>query len=69
MNKLGGLKCFMSNKEMSAEWRVAQVASTLAIENMYMSKQFRGELLLVAQGKKASKELIDELNAKYKQKG
>ena len=59
----------MSNKEMSAEWRVAQVASTLAIENMYMSKQFRGELLLVAQGKKASKELIDELNAKYKQKG
>lgn len=54
---------------MSAEWRVAQVATTLAIENMYMSKQFRDELILVAQGKKSSKELIDELNAKYKQKG
>lgn len=59
----------MGKIEMSAEWRVAQVATTLAIENMYMSKQFRDELILVAQGKKSSKELIDELNAKYKQKG
>lgn len=58
----------MSTNKMTPEWRVAQVATTLAIENMYMSKRFRDELLLVAQGKKSSKELINELNAQYRQK-
>lgn len=55
----------MENKILSAENMVVQVASTLAIENMYMTKQFKKQLLLVAQGKKSSKELLTELDKKY----
>ena len=33
---------------MSAEDKVVQVVSTLAIENMYVSEKFKQELLLVA---------------------
>lgn len=55
----------MANNVLSAENMVAQVASTLAIENMYMSKQYKEQLLLVAQGKKSSKELLAELDRKY----
>lgn len=57
----------MSTNKMTPEWRVAQVAATLAIENMYMSNQFRDELLSVAKGEKSSNELLEELNGKYKQ--
>lgn len=60
---LGGK--IMANRKMSAEYRVAQVAATLAIENMYMSKQFKDELLLVAQKKKSSKDVIEELKRMY----
>ena len=56
---------FMANNVLSAENMVVQVASTLAIENMYMSKQFKQQLLLVAQGKKSSKVLLAELDRKY----
>lgn len=55
----------MANNVLSAENMVVQVASTLAIENMYMSKQFKQQLLLVAQGKKSSKVLLAELDRKY----
>lgn len=60
---IGGM--LMASNALSAENMVAQVASTLAIENMYMSKQFKQQLLLVAQGKKSSKELLAELDRKY----
>lgn len=60
---LGGKN--MANNKRSAEYKVAQVAATLAIENMYMSKQLRNELLLVAQKKKSSKDIIAELNRMY----
>lgn len=55
----------MARNVLSAENMVAQVVSTLAIENMYMSKDFKQQLLLVAQGKKSSKELLAELDRKY----
>ena len=55
----------MARNVLSAENTVAQVVSTLAIENMYMSKDFKQQLLLVAQGKKSSKELLAELDRKY----
>ena len=55
----------MVNDVMTAENIVTQVASTLAIENMYVSKQFKQQLLLVAQGKKTSKDLLAELDRKY----
>ena len=55
----------MANNTMTAENMVTQVASTLAIENMYVTEQFKQQLLLVAQGKKSSKDLLAELDRKY----
>lgn len=50
---------------MSAEDKVVQEASTLAIENMYVSENYKQELLLVAQGKKSSKDVLKELDEIY----
>ena len=50
---------------MTAKNKVVQVAATLAIENMYISERFRDELLLVAQNKKSSKDVLAELDRKY----
>ncbi len=55
----------MKKLVMSAEDKVVQVASTLAIENMYISKNYKEELLLVAQGKKSSKDVLKELDERY----
>ncbi len=55
----------MGKGVLSAESKVVQVASTLAIENMYISEQFKQDLLLVAQKKKSSKELLAELDRMY----
>ena len=60
---LGGQ--FMSQGVLSAKNKVVQVASTLAIEDMYISEHFKQELLLVAQKKKSSKELLAELDRRY----
>ena len=60
---LGGI--IMADADISAKSKVTQVASTLAIENMYMSKQFLNELLLIAQNKKNSKEVLAELDRMY----
>ena len=60
---LGGI--FMTNNVLSAKNKVAQVAATLAIENMYVSEKFKQELLLIAQNKKSSKEVLAELDKKY----
>ena len=55
----------MAKIEMTAKNKVVQVAATLAIENMYISEKFRDELLLVAQNKKSSKDVLAELDRKY----
>lgn len=60
---IGGI--FMEKGVLSAKNKVVQVASTLAIENMYISEQFKQDLLLVAQKKKTSKELLAELDRMY----
>ena len=44
---------------------IANVASTLAIENMYLSKDFINEHLKVASGEKTSEELRQEVIKKY----
>lgn len=49
----------------SPEEKVRQVVATLAIEDMHVSEEFKKELLLVAQGKKASSDLIAELDRRY----
>lgn len=55
----------MANINISAKNKVVQVASTLAIENMYISDKFKNELLLIAQNKKSSKEVLAELDKMY----
>lgn len=50
---------------LSPENMVRQVVATLAIEDMHVSEEFKKELLLVAQGKKASSDLIAELDRRY----
>ena len=60
---LGGMT--MASIDISAKNKVVQVASTLAVENMYISKRFLNELLLVAQNKKSSKDVLAELDRMY----
>ena len=50
---------------LSPEDMVRQVVATLAIEDMYVSEEFKKELLLVAQKKKLVDNLIAELDKKY----
>ena len=44
---------------------VRNVAATMAIENMHLSKAFVFELLKVANGEKSSEELRQEVIRKY----
>lgn len=55
----------MANINISAENKVVQVASNLAIENMYISEKFKHELLLIAQNQKSSKEVLAEVDKMY----
>ena len=55
----------MKKNILSAKNKVIQVASTLAIENMYISEQFKNDLMLLAEKKKTSKQLLAELDRKY----
>lgn len=44
---------------------IANVASSLAIENMYLSNDFINEFLKVSNGEKTSEELRQEIIKKY----
>ncbi len=44
---------------------IRNVAATMAIENMYLSKAFVEELVKVANGEKTSEELRQEVIHKY----
>lgn len=44
---------------------VQSVVATMAIENMYLSKEFVNELIKVANGEKSSEELRQEVIKKY----
>lgn len=63
MPVLGGV--VLKKNTMSADEKVIQVVSTLAIENMYVNEKFKQELLLVAQGKKSSKDVLKVLDEIY----
>jgi hypothetical protein len=45
--------------------KVQQVAATMAIEDMYVSKEFIEKLLKVSKGEMTTDDLIQELNDKY----
>lgn len=45
--------------------KVQQVAATMAISDMYLSKEFIEKLLKVSNGEKTTDDLIQELNDKY----
>ena len=44
---------------------IRNVAATMSIENMYLSKEFIGELIKVSKGEKTSEELRQEVIRKY----
>ena len=52
-------------KNTEATRNVRNVAESMAIEDMYLSKEFLLKLMEVAEGNKTSEELIEELVNKY----
>ena len=48
--------------------QVRNVVATMAIEDMYLSREFVEELIKVANGEKTSEQLRQEVINKYKQK-
>ncbi len=53
----------IKNKE--AGRKVQQVAATMAISDIYLSKEFIEKLLKVSNGEMTTDDLIQELNDKY----
>lgn len=45
--------------------KVKNVVATMALENMYLSKDFVNELLKVSRGEKSSEQLRQEVLQKY----
>ena len=52
-----------NNEEMR---KIQNVVATMAIENMYLDKEFVNKLIKVANGEMTSEELQQEVIAKYK---
>ena len=52
-------------KNTEAGRKVQQAAATMAIEDMYVSKDFFEKLLKVSNGEMTTDDLIKELNDKY----
>ena len=52
-------------KNTEAGRKVQQVAATMAISDMYLSKEFSEKLLKVSNGEMTTDDLIQELNNKY----
>ena len=52
-------------KRTKATESVRDVVATMAVEGMYLSKDFIEELIKVAEGKKTSEELRQEVIRKY----
>ena len=50
---------------LSAQNRIAQIASTLAIENLFLDKESIENLNKLANKEKSPEEVIDELNKEY----
>lgn len=48
--------------------QIRDVVATMAIEDMYLSREFVEELIKVANGEKTSEQLRQEVLNKYKQK-
>lgn len=56
-------------KRTKATESVRDVVATMAVEGMYLSKDFIEELIKVAEGKKTSEELRHEVIKKYADTG
>lgn len=52
-------------KNTEAERKVQQVAATMAISDMFLSKEFIEKLLKVSNGEMTTDDLIKELNDEY----
>ena len=60
-----GKKGIMVVENTKKNETVENVVATMAIENMYLRKDFVAELIKVAKGEKASEELRQEVIKKY----
>lgn len=52
-------------KNTEATRQVRDVVATMAIEDMYLSKEFVLKMIEVAEGKRTSEEIIEEIISKY----
>ena len=55
----------MTKKELNAKKVINNVIATMAIENMYLEKEFISQLLDVEMGKRSSEDLRQEVIRKY----
>jgi len=55
----------MTVENTKASRNIRNVAATMAIENMYLSKAFVEELVKVSKGEKTSEQLRQEVIRKY----
>ena len=60
---IGGVIMLVENTKETRNIR--NVAATMAIEDMYLSKEFILKMIEVAEGKRTSEELIKEVINKY----
>ena len=60
-----GIIMAASGTNMSPQERVLQIVSTLAIENLFLDKDAKRNLIMVASKKKSPDDIIRELNREY----
>ena len=56
----------MKELELQKQFQIAQVAATMAIEDMPLDKQTRKNLMQIAAGEKTANQLIREIKKEYK---
>ena len=56
----------MKELELRKQFQIAQVAATMAIEDMPIDKQTREHLTQIAVGEKTAEQVIGEIKKEYK---
>lgn len=56
----------MKELELQKQFQIAQVAATMAIEDMPIDKQTRKNLMQIAAGEKTAERIISDIKKEYK---
>lgn len=56
----------MKELEPQKQFQIAQVAATMAIEDMPINEQTRENLMQIAAGEKTAEQIISEIKKEYK---